>query len=579
VEQLSRWFPVVGQVRSVGVGGLRRELQAGVVLCAVVVPTGLGYAAAAGLAPVVGLYASIVPLVVYGLIGLSPVLVVGPDSSLVALIAAVVIPAAHGDARRAVALASWLALLAGLLCVLAAVARFGFLAELISAPVRYGYLGAIALTIVVSQVPATLGLADRPESMLGALRTVARGWSHQQLHGPAVALAGGALVLAVALRRLDRRLPALGVVVVAAIAITAATHLTRHGVAVIGALPRGLPLPRWPGVGAHDLPALFGAAVAAAFIVFADTAVLTRTYAARRGDTADVDRELLALGAANVVCGLLQGFPASCSQSRTPVADEAGARTQLSGLVAAAVIATMMLAAPRLVSDLPQAVLAAIVIVAAWRLVEVRALARLWRTRRGEWFQAVAAFLAVALLGPLVGIGVAVGVSLLAFMRKVWRPYATELVRVDGLKGYHDVLRHPEGHRVPGLVLYRFDAPLFFANAGWFAADLSRRVEATPGVSRVVVTGEPITDVDATAADELALLAERLQRRGVELAFAELKGTVRDRLEPFGLVERLGRDRFYRTTGEAVHAYVRDHEVDWHDWEDDDSGGTATPTS
>jgi MFS superfamily sulfate permease-like transporter len=225
---------------------------------------------------------------------------------------------------------------------------------------------------------------------------------------------------------------------------------------------------------------------------------------------------------------------------------------------------------------LPDAALAAVVIAAVARLVEVRGVVRLWSARRSEFVLSVAAFAAVAVFGPIEGTGLAIALSLLNFMRKSWRPHTAELVRVDGLKGYHDADRHPEGHRVPGLLLYRFDAPLFFANGGFFEEDLMRRVDgASAPVHWVVVTAEPITDVDSTAIDELAEVLDRLDERGVRLVFAELKGHVRDRLVPFGLVDRIGEERFYRTVGQAVHAYVHEHGVHWQDWEDEPEGRLA----
>ncbi len=569
MKPLGRWFPLVDQLKGYERRSAAHDLQAGIVLSALLIPAGMAYATASGLPPITGLYATIVPLVVYALVGPSRILVFGPDSSLAPLIAGLVLPLAAGDPGQAIAIAGLLSVVAGAFCLLAAIARFGFLADLLSKPVRFGYLNGIALTVIVSQLPKALGFSGQSENAIDGLRDVWNGVSQGLVDGWAVVISGGSFLLIVGSRRISSRIPGALLAVVGAILVAVVFDLGAKGVSLVGVLPRGFPTPSWPTVIGADFPKIVGAAVGVAFISFADSSVLSRTYALKTGQRVDPNRELMALGMVNVVTGLMQGFPVSSSQSRTPVAEDAGARTQVTGLVGAAVVATMVIAAPGAFRNLPNAALAAIVIAAVLRLVEVNGLVRLRAARRSEFVLAMAAFLAVALFGPIYGIGVAIALSLLNFMRKVWRPYSTELVRVDGLKGYHDVERHPEGHRIPGLLLYRFDAPLFFANGGYFEQDVLRRIDGADAPCRwVVVTAEPITDVDSTGADELSELLDRLDERRVRLVFAELKGTVRDRLAPYGLVDRIGSDRFYRTTGEAVRTYVRETGVTWQDWED-----------
>ena len=292
-------------------------------------------------------------------------------------------------------------------------------------------------------------------------------------------------------------------------------------------------------------------------------------YADKRGERVDANQELVALGLVNVAAGLFQGMPVSGSQSRTPVAEAAGARTQLTGVVAAAVLLGLIVGAPEAFRNLPQPVLAAIVVAAALRIFAIGPLVRLASIRRSEFLLGVAALLAVAILGAIVGVVVAIALSLLNFMRKAWKPHTAELVRVDGLKGYHDIERHPDGRQVDGLLIYRFDAPLFFANARFFVEDVFARIDRSPTPIRVVlVTAEPITDVDATAAEAIAELVRDLALQGAVLRFAELKGHVRERLQAYGLVDLIGSDHFARTTGEGVRAYVTDAGVDWTDWED-----------
>ena len=546
-----------------------KDLTAGTVLVALLAPAGMAYAQASGLPPITGLYATVIPLLVYAVVGPSRILVMGPDSALAPLVAAAVIPMSAGDPGRAVALAGLLAVFVGVIGVLAGLARFGFLAELLSAPVRYGYLNGIAITIVVSQLPKALGFSVDAQTLLGTLRDLGSGIVDGKTNGWALGLAGVAVVVIVGLRRLMPRVPGTLVAVIAGVLVTVALGLADHGVHLVGDLPSGFPTPRLPDIGWQSISRLTGAALGIAFVAFADTSVLARVYADKRGTHVDANRELVALGLVNVATGFFQGMPVSGSQSRTPVAEAAGARTQFTGVAAAVLLLGLVVGAPQAFRNLPQPVLAAVVIAAAFRIFTVGPLVRLAAIRRSEFLLGVAAFLAVAVLGAIVGVVVAITLSLLNFMRKAWKPHTAELVRVDGLKGYHDNERHPEGRRIAGLLLYRFDAPVFFANARFFVDDVLARVDqsSTP-IHVVLVTAEPITDVDTTAADAIAELVRDLAQRGAVLRFAEVKGHVRERMQAYGLVELVGADHFARTTGEGVRAYVSAAGVDWVDWED-----------
>jgi MFS superfamily sulfate permease-like transporter len=320
-------------------------------------------------------------------------------------------------------------------------------------------------------------------------------------------------------------------------------------------------------VSAADAKTLLGAAVGIAFVSFADTSVLSRAYAAKLGQDVDQNRELGVLGIANIATGMFQGFPLSSSGTRTAVADDLGAGSQFAGLTGAAVLGVLLIVGMGLVHDMPIAALSAVVIVAVFGLVDVRGARRLWQWRRTEFFLGLVTFLGVAVLGVIWGVGVAIVLSLLNFLRRAWWPHDAVLGRVDGLKGYHDVTRHPEAQLIPGLVLYRFDAPLFFANADRFR----RRVDQLAhrdGTAWVVVAAEPMTDIDTTAGEVISALHEELSRAGVRLAFAELKGPVRDRLGVYGLASEIGDERFYPTIGMAVSAYLRETTTPWVDWED-----------
>jgi high affinity sulfate transporter 1 len=566
---LARWVPGLRTLREYRRAWLPSDLAAGVVLTALLVPVGMGYAQAAGLPPITGLYATIVPLVAYAIFGPSRVMVLGPDSSLAAVIAAVVLPLAGQDPARAVALAGMLAVLTGAVILVAGIARLGFVTELLSRPVQLGYLYGIAVTIIVGQLPKLFGFSSEGRGLLPEALDFVQGLAAGKANGAALAVGAAGIVVILGVRRRWPRVPGVIVAVGLGIAAVVVFDLTARGVQVIGVLPRGLPSPALPDVGLEDMPLLFSGALGIALVTVADTTVLSQSLAARRGEVVDPNQELVALGAANLAAGAFQGFPVSSSASRTPVAIAAGARTQLTPLVGAATIALLLVVAPGALRNLPQPILAAVVITAAMGLVDPVAVRHLYQVRRSEFVLWLAAFVGVALLGVLVGIMAAIVLSLGDFIRRAWRPHDAVLGREDELKGYHDLDRHPDGRQVPGLLLYRFDAPLFFANAGVFR----RRVRgllaaARPAARWVVVAAEPITDVDTTAAAVLGELLAELRQQGVTLAFAELKGPVKDRLRRYGLYDQIGPDRFYPTVGTAVDGYLEATGVEWVDWEE-----------
>jgi high affinity sulfate transporter 1 len=568
-----RALPILAALRGYGLDSFRADLVAGIVLSALLVPAGMAYAQAAGLPAITGLYATVGPLVAYFLVGPSRILVLGPDSALIAPIAATIIPLAGGDAGRSVALAAALALMVGAICVGAAAARLGFLTDLLSRPVRVGYINGIALTVIVSQVPKLLGFSVDASDFLGESIGIVRGVVDGRVVPVALVIGGGALVMMLVLRRVSRRLP--GILIAVILATLAVTVLgLANQLTVVGAVPRGFAATGIPAVSLADLLALVPGALGIALIAFTDTSVISRTFAARRGDSVDPDHELVALGVANVAGALIGGFPISSSATRTPVAEAAGARTQVTGLVGAVVVVLLLVVEPGLLTNLPSTALAAIVIAAALSLFDLSGAGRLLRLRRSEFGLSIVSFLGVVLFGVLPGIGIAVGLSLLDFIRHAWRPHDAVLGRVPNYKGYHDIERHPDALQVPGLLLYRWDAPLFFANADLFrirALAVVRGVE--PPVRWLVVSAEPVTDVDTTAADALDELITDLARAGVELHFAEMKGHVKDRLRDYGVYQRMGDTCFHPTVGTAVKAYLAGHAVAWVDWED----SVATP--
>lgn len=563
---VAAWLPGWWVLRTYRPEWLPQDVTAGIVLTALLVPAGMGYAEASGLPPVTGLYATVAPLLAYALFGPSPILVFGPDSALAPLVAAAVLAPAAGDPARAVASAQMLAILTGLLCGLAGVLRAGAVTELLSRPVRVGYANGIALTVLVSQLPKLFGFSVAGDHVVDLSWAFLEGLLSGRTSIPALAIGLCCLALVVEGRRRAPRVPW---VLVAVAGATAAVGLLglRDELRVVGAVPRGIPVPSLPRVGLADLGDLFGAAAGIALVSFADTSVLSRSLAARHRYRIDADRELFALAAANVAAGLVQGFPVSSSSSRTPVAEAAGARTQVVGVVGALAIVLLLVAAPSLLEDLPTTALAAIVLSAALRLFDLRSLEVFARVRRADLVLCVATFVGVVALGVLGGVVLAVTLSLLDFVRRAWRPHHAILGRAPGVKGYHDVTRYPDAAQVPGLLLFRWDAPLFFANADGFRERLLGALEAAGGARWVVVAAEPITDVDTTAAEMLEELDRELGLRGAELAFAELKDPVRDRLARYGLQERLGREFFFPTIGVAVKAYLARTGTVWSDWE------------
>ncbi len=569
-DGILRLIPGVGVARSYQRRWLANDLVAGLVLTAILVPVGMGYAQAAGLPAITGLYATIVPLLVYALFGPSPILVLGPDSSLAALIAATVAPLALGDPTRATDLAAGLALISGAFCVAFGVLRLGLLTDLLSKPIRIGYLNGIALTVFIGQLPKLFGFSVDAEGVIGIARAFIEGVAAGETIPAALAIGLGSIAVIVAFRRFAPSVPGVLVATVGATAVVGVFGLAASkGVPVVGPLPQGLPSFGIPQVSLEDMMAMVAGGLAIALVSMADTSVLSRSFAGRSGNRVDQNQELRALGAANLGAGLFSGFAISASASRTPVASEAGARTQLTGVVGALSVAALLLFVPGLTTNLPQTVLAAIVMTACLSLVDIAGLVRLWRLRPSEFALSMVCFLGVALIGVVPGIFFAVALALAAVIWRAWRPYSAVLGRVEGLKGYHDVTRYPEAVQLDGLVLFRWDAPLFFANAELFREQVEAAISVAPTPTRwVVVAAEPMTEIDMTAADMLAELIASLDEAGVSIRFAELKDPTKDRLKRYGLFERLGAHAFFPTVGTAVDGYVEETGVPWVDWEE-----------
>ena len=567
-----RWLPGLNTLRRYESSWLRYDIVAGLVMTTMLVPVGIAYAEASGVPGINGLYATIVPLLAYALFGPSRILVLGPDSSLAAVILTVVVPLSAGQPQRAVALAGMMAIVSGAVCLAAGLARLGFVTELLSKPIRYGYMNGIALTVLLSQVPKLLGFSVKANGPLrqawGIIDKVAAGSTNLV----ALAIGAGTLALILFLKR-KPRVPGILIAVVAATVVVAVFDLgARVGVSVLGPLPRGLPSPRFPLVQANDLVPILTGGLAVALVSFADTSVLSRIYAVRLHTPVDPNQEMVGLGVANLAAAFFQGFPVSSSSSRTPVAEEAGSRTQLTGVVGAVAIALLLVLAPELLQHLPNTALAAVVIASAISLAEVSDLRRIYRIQRWEFWLSMACFAGVATLGAIPGIALAIVIAVIEFLWDGWRPHSAVLGRVEHIKGYHDIARYPEARLIPGLVLFRWDAPLFFANAELFHKRVLDAAAKSPTPVRwLVVAAEPVTSVDVTAADAVCDLDDALQAAGIELYFAEMKDPVKDKLKRFGLFTRFAEQTFFATLGEAVRAYRATHPVEGVDREDRNS--------
>ncbi len=561
LARLEKWAPGIRVARTYDRAYVGKDVLAGVVLCALLVPQGMAYAELAGLPAITGLYTTIVCLFAYAIFGPSPFLVLGPDSSLGPMIAATVLPMAAGDEAYAVALAGMLALWVGLVGVGADVARLGFVADLLSAPVRLGYLAGLAVTIFVGQLPKLFGFSIDANTFFQEITYFLRGLDQTNTYALSVGLL--CLVVILGLKRLRPKLPGVLIAVLAAIAVTVIFDLAAKGVDVVGILPQGFPRPTFPRVELADIPILAATAVGISLVTIGDTISTSAGFAARKGYDVDSDQEMVGIGAANLFAGFFSGFPVSTSSSRTAVAEQSGAQTQLTGVVAGSLVLLMLLVAPGLVQNLPQPALAAIVITASISLFDLKALRRLYKIRRSEFALAVVCALGVILVGVLEGIIIAVILAVVQFFERSWRPYTAVLGNPAEIDGYHDLSRYPEATQIPGLLMLRWDAPLFFANANIFRQKVRTLVALTqPKPVWIVVAAEPVTDVDTTAAEMLVDLDEELNASGIHLVFAELKDPVKDKMIRYGLLETIASHHFYPTLDTAVAAFYEETKSD-----------------
>jgi len=547
---VSRWIPGVDAARSYRRAWLRSDVVAGLVLAAILVPQGMAYAELAGLPAVTGLYTTIACLVGYAVFGPSRVLVLGPDSSVSPLILAAITPLiVVSDPESAIVLAGMLAILVGLIEIGLGIGKLGFVADLLSSEVQVGYMNGLAITIMVGQLPKLCGFSTDADSFFDELRAFA---DHiDETVGAALAVGLGVLAILFVLPRFTRRVPAVLVAVVGATAISALLALSDEGVATVGTLPKGIPSPSFPFTSIDDVGPLVIAAIGIVLVSLTDTIATASSFAARRGEELQPNQEMIGVGAANVAAGFFQGFAVSTSGSRTAVAEQSGAKSQAAGLVGAGLVAVLLLFLNSLLSDLPQSALAAVVIAAAVSLMNIGALRRYASIRISSLLLSLVATLGVVLLGVLEGIVVAIFLAVLLFFRRSWWPHGAVLGEARDGEGWHSVDLHDDARERPGIVVYRWEAPLFFANAGAFRQQIRRLVAARHPVW-VVVECEAITDIDVTAAEMLEQLDLELNASGVHMAFVEMRTRLQDLVRRHGLFETLDREHFYPTIGAAL---------------------------
>ncbi|QSB13204.1 sulfate permease [Natronosporangium hydrolyticum] len=545
---LARLVPLAAWLPGYHRGTLRHDLVAGLTVAVMLVPQSMAYAVLAGLPPQAGLYASVVPLLVYALLGSSGSLAVGPVAITALLTGAALAPLADGDPVRYAGLAAALALLVGAVQLLLGLLRLGALVSLLSHSVLVGFTGAAAVVIAVSQLPALLGVtAGRSDSLPGAVRSLAPSLSG--LHWPTLAVAVGSLGALLVLRRVARRLPGPLIVVAAVTAISAGWGLAGAGVSVLGPVPAGLPAPELPRLGAEDLVALLPAAVAIGLISYLEGIAVAKALAAKAGQPIRPTQELIAVGAANLSAGVWQAFPVAGGFSRSAVNFAAGSRTPWAGVVAALLVAlTAVLLTPAF-AQLPQAVLAAIVVVAVAGLIDYREAGRVWRTRRLDGITVALTFVVTLGFGVEPGLAVGVLFSLAVFVARSARPHIAELGRRAGTTSYRNTARYPDLVTDPEVLVVRVDGPLYFANAELVTSQVQQLAQARPELRSVVLDASGIGDIDADGVDALRRLRYRLADRSVTLRLATVRGPVRDVLDRAGLWREL-------TTAGAIHPEI-----------------------
>jgi sulfate permease, SulP family len=546
-----RWLPGIRLIRDYELSELPKDLAAGITLGLILVPVGLAFGDLAGV-PLAGLYAGILPLIAYALFGSSRQLIIGPDASMATLVAVSVAPLSGGDIGRMTAMVCVLAILIGLICILASLLRLGFIADFLAKPVITGFMHGLAVVIIVGQIPKVLQVSGGGETTLEQLVTLGRNLS--DTHVITLAIGASCILVILSCRRWFPRIPGQIVALIGAILAVHFLNLDRLGVAVVGAIPQGIPHFRVPHLGVEELQGLVPISLAAALLAISDSVATARGFASRNRYRIDVNQEMLALGLGNITAGLTQGLPVSGSGSRTAAAESAGSRTQLTSMIAATVVACVMLFMTGWLYSLPSAALGAILIAAAWGLCDFQEFRRMWHFRGAGLVGAILTMAGVICLGVMQGIGLGVIFSLIYVLKALAFPNDAVLGQSDVID-FHDLNRDPRAKAIPGVVVYRFSGPLFFANCGVLRSRADELINESPApLHGFILDASAIFDVDLAACEVLSELYKDLHVRGIRMLIANLQGSVRDRLLRGWEAAATDSDIFFTSLGAAVIA-------------------------
>ncbi|MBW4422696.1 MAG: sulfate permease [Myxacorys californica WJT36-NPBG1] len=548
-------LPGVTRLRSYQLTWLRGDVLAGVTVAAYLVPQCIAYAELADVPPIVGLWAILPPILIYALLGSSPQLSVGPESTTAVMTAAAIAPIAASDGSNYASLSSLLALLVGIACLVGAFARLGFLAELLSKPILIGYMAGVAVIMIIGQLGKISGISLEAESLFGQVQEFL---SHfNQIHPPTLMLATCVLIFLLVVQRRFPNAPGPLLAVLLATAAVYLFHLEQRGIAVIGEIPAGLPHLAFPkGFSLPQMSYLISTAIGIALVGYSDNVLTARSFADRNRYRIDANQELLALGAVNIGTGIMQGFPVSSSGSRTAIGDSLGSRSQVFSLVAFVVVMLVLLFLRPLLALFPKAALGAIVIYAALRLIEIPEFNRLRRFKQSEFRLALITLLGVLATDILIGVGLAVGLSVIDLFARLMRPHDAVMGEVPNLPGLHDIDDWQGAKTIPGLVIYRYGAPLCFANAENFRQRAMNAIRAEPiRVQWFVLNTEAVVEIDITAADMLKELHRELTAQQITFAMARVKQDLYVQLKKAGLVDLMGQERIYPTLHTAIAAF------------------------
>jgi high affinity sulfate transporter 1 len=555
-RRIAGFVPGLAVLRSYDRSWLRHDLLAGVSVAAVAMPIAIAYSQLAGVPPAHGLYASILPLVAYAFLGSSRQLIMAPDAATCAIVAATLTPLAGGDSGRYISLSMVLAVMTGLFCIAAGLARLGFLTNFLARPILTGYLNGIALSIISGQLGRLFGFSVEPAGFFRLLGDFASNLG--RTHGPTLAVGVSVFVALRVLKRLAPKVPSPLVAVVLGIAASSLLGLGARGVVLLGAIPAGLPPLAIPDARAADLAPLAMGAVGLALISFNSAMVTARSFAVKNRYEIDPNQEFIALGAADIGAGILQGFAVSGADSRTAVNDSVGGKSQVTGLIAAALLVLVLLVLTGPLALLPVTVLAAVLINAALGLFDIESLRRLRRVSRQEFRLSIVTLLGVITIGVLPGVVLAVGLAMIQLVARASRPNDAVLGRIPGVDGFHDVRNDPSADTFPGLLIYRFDSALLFFNSDHFKSRVRTLVaEAKTPLRCVLLDAGSMPAIDTTGVATLDEVRGELAGRGIGLAVAGAKAPLRLMLDRTGVAQQIGPERLFPTVGSAVAALAK----------------------